>query len=113
MDQTEFTSKIEAVMNNRPVIRDNQINYSVGYVHGTAQDESTLRNRLVDTGAPMYVNMKITRMQGTNRIIIGVSIIDAQMKQRELAEKLTKENQTAGRRQKMAGEKLRKNRKKA
>ena len=70
-------------------------------------------DRLVDTGAPMYVNMKITRMQGTNRIIIGVSIIDAQMKQRELAEKLTKENQTAGRRQKMAGEKLRKNRKKA
>jgi len=57
--------------------------------------------------------MKITRMQGTNRIIIGVSIIDAQMKQRERAEKLTKENQTAGRRQKMAGEKLRKNRKKA
>ena len=73
----------------------------------------TTTYRLVDTGAPMYVNMKITRMQGTNRIIIGVSIIDAQMKQRERAEKLTKENQTASRRQKMAGEKLRKNRKKA
>jgi len=47
MDQTEFTSKIEAVMNNRPVIRDNQINYSVGYAHGAAQDESTLRNLFI------------------------------------------------------------------
>jgi hypothetical protein len=33
----------------------------------------------------MYVNMKITRMQpGGNRIILGVSIIDVQMKQKEL-----------------------------
>ena len=36
---------------------------------------------MIDTGTPMYVNMKITRMQGGNRIILGISIIDVQMKQ--------------------------------
>ena len=41
----------------------------------------TTTYRLIDTGMPMYVNMKITRMPGTNRIILGVSIIDSQMKQ--------------------------------
>ena len=41
----------------------------------------TTTYRLIDTGTPMYVNMKITRLQGTNRIILGVSIIDSQMKQ--------------------------------
>ena len=40
----------------------------------------TTTYRLVDTGEPMFVNMKITRLQGSNRIILGVSIIDAQMK---------------------------------
>ncbi len=41
----------------------------------------TATYRLIDTGTPMYVNMKITRVQpGGNRIILGVSIIDAQMK---------------------------------
>ena len=41
----------------------------------------TTTYRLIDTGTPMYVNMKITRMSGENRIIMGISIIDAQMKQ--------------------------------
>ena len=45
----------------------------------------TATYRLIDTGKPMYVNMKVTRMQpGGNRIILGVSIIEAQMKQKEL-----------------------------
>ena len=42
--------------------------------------------RLIDTGTPMYANMKITRMLGGNRIIMGISIIDDQMKQAEEAE---------------------------
>ena len=37
--------------------------------------------RLIDSGAPVYANMKLTRMPGGNRIIMGISIIDAQMKQ--------------------------------
>ncbi len=47
--------------------------------------------RVIDTGTPMYVNIKITRMQGRNRIIVGVSVIDAQMKQQEEEEKLRRE----------------------
>ena len=37
--------------------------------------------RLIDTGTPVYASMKITRMQGSgNRIILGVSIIEDQVK---------------------------------
>ena len=43
----------------------------------------TTSYRLIDTGTPMYVNMKITRMPGGNRIIMGISIIDAQMKKKQ------------------------------
>ena len=51
----------------------------------------TTTYRLIDTGTPMYVNMKITRMRGGNRIILGVSIIDAHMKEKEKYEELRKE----------------------
>ncbi len=37
--------------------------------------------RLIDSGAPHYASMKVTRMPGGDRIIVGVSIVDAQMKQ--------------------------------
>ncbi len=41
----------------------------------------TMTYRLVDTGKPVYVNMKVTRMQPDKRhIIMGISIIDSQMK---------------------------------
>ena len=41
----------------------------------------TITYRLVDTGEPMFVNMKVTRMQPDGRhIIMGISIIDSQMK---------------------------------
>ena len=53
--------------------------------------------RLVDNGTPIYVNMKITRMQGGNRIILGVSIIDSQMKQQEEEKKLRMEKASLGR----------------
>ena len=52
----------------------------------------TVTYRLVDTGVPVYVNMKVTRMQpGSSKIILGVSIIDAQMKQQEHFKELQKE----------------------
>jgi hypothetical protein len=43
----------------------------------------TTTYRLIDTGTPVYVNMKITRLRGGNRIILGISIIDSHMKQKE------------------------------
>jgi len=58
----------------------------------------TATYRLIDTGAPMYVNMKITRMQpGGNRIIMGISIIDAQMRQSEHLRQMQKERDTLAR----------------
>lgn len=57
----------------------------------------TTTYRLVDTGAPMYVNMKITRMHDGNRLILGVSIIDAYMKQQEEEKRLKQEKVSLGR----------------
>lgn len=54
----------------------------------------TTTYRLIDTGKPMYVNMKITRMKGGNRLILGVSIIDAHMKEKERFEQMQKERET-------------------
>ena len=48
-----------------------------------SQGVFTALYRLIDTGTPMYVNMKITRLHGGNRIILGVSIVEAQMRQKE------------------------------
>ena len=49
----------------------------------------TTTYRLIDTGSPMYVNMKIMRMlPDRNHLIIGISIIDSQMKQQEEADKI-------------------------
>lgn len=54
--------------------------------------------RLVDDGTPKFVNMKITRMQSSgNRIIMGISMIDAQMKQQEEEKKLRQEKTSLGR----------------
>ena len=50
-----------------------------------AQGVFTDTYRMIDSGTPQYVSMKIMRMQpGGSRIIIGISIVDAQMKQKEL-----------------------------
>nr|MCR5843624.1 hypothetical protein [Oscillospiraceae bacterium] len=52
----------------------------------------TATYRLIDSGAPVYANMKITRMKAQgNRIILGVSIVDSQMKQKELLERRQRE----------------------
>ena len=57
----------------------------------------TATYRLIDSGAPMYANMKITRMRERNKIILGVSIIDSQMRQQEEAKKLLQEKTALGR----------------
>lgn len=52
----------------------------------------TITYRLIDSGEPIYVNMKITRMQpGANQIIMGISIVDSQMKQQELFDRMQQE----------------------
>ena len=44
--------------------------------------------RLIDTGTPMYASLKITRMHPNGRrIIMGVSIIEAQIRQKEAEER--------------------------
>ena len=50
--------------------------------------------RLMDTGTPVYVNMKVTRMHGSNRLILGVSVVDAPMRQKARYEELQKERDT-------------------
>ena len=51
----------------------------------------TITYRLIDTDEPLYVNMKIMRMQDGRHIILGISLIDAQMKQQELIERFQRE----------------------
>ena len=54
--------------------------------------------RLIDTGTPMYVSMKITRMHPNgNRIIMGISIIDGQMRQSEHIRQIQRERDTLAR----------------
>lgn len=53
----------------------------------------TTTYRLIDTGTPVYVNMKITRMHGGNRLILGISIIDAHMKEKERFDQMQKERE--------------------
>ncbi|MBP5331573.1 MAG: EAL domain-containing protein [Lachnospiraceae bacterium] len=43
--------------------------------------------RIVDDGIPIYVSMKAIRLQSSSRVIIGISTVDAEMKQREHLEK--------------------------
>ncbi len=48
--------------------------------------------RLIDKGSPVYANMKISRLHPDGRhLIAGVSIIDAQVKQKEILDRIEKE----------------------
>ena len=58
------------------------------------QGTFTTLYRLTDSGEPQYVNMKITRMHGSNRLILGVSNVDAAMKRNAHYEALQKERET-------------------
>ncbi len=62
-----------------------------------SQGVFTTTYRLTDTGTPMYVNMKITRMRGGNRLILGISNIDSHMKQQEEDNKLRQEKMSLSR----------------
>ena len=62
-----------------------------------AQGGFTMTYRLIDTGMPKYVNMKATRMHRGNRIILGISDVDAQMKQQEEEKRLRQERVSLGR----------------
>ncbi len=57
----------------------------------------TTTYRLTDTGTPVYTNMKITRHHRRNRIIIGISTVDAQMKLREQLQKAREERTSLAR----------------
>lgn len=57
----------------------------------------TFTYRLIETGTPVYAHMKITRMPGGNHIILGVSIIDTQMKQQAMYEGIRKERDALAR----------------
>ena len=62
--------------------------------HGTF----TFTYRLLVDGAPAYVNMKATRMEGDEKhIIIGVNNVDAQMKMQEEAARIQEERTTYSR----------------
>ena len=50
--------------------------------------------RLMDTGVPVYASMKVMRLPGGKRIIMGISIVDAQMKQQEHLEELQRGRDT-------------------
>ncbi|MBQ6550925.1 MAG: EAL domain-containing protein [Lachnospiraceae bacterium] len=56
-----------------------------------SQGVFTTAYRLTDFDPPKYVNMKITKMLSGNRIIMGISIIDREMKRRAYYEELRKE----------------------
>ena len=62
-----------------------------------AQGVFTTTYRLIDNGTPVYVNMKITRMPGGNHLILGVSNVDARMRQLEEQKRLRREAKSLGR----------------
>lgn len=48
--------------------------------------------RLIDNGAPMYAHLKITRLQqDPDHLILGVNLIDSQMKQKEMNDSLRRD----------------------
>ena len=58
----------------------------------------TATYRLMDSGKPVYASMKVMRMQSDDsHIIIGISIVDSQMKQKAYQDELVKERDTLAR----------------
>ncbi len=58
------------------------------------QGTFTITYRMMKEGMPVYVNMKIMRMNNDNKddhIVIGVSNVDAQMRQKEVMDRIAKE----------------------
>ena len=61
------------------------------------QGTYTVTYRLIDSGKPTYVHMKASKLLSGNKLIIGVSTIDSQMRQQEEAERLKQERAALGR----------------
>ena len=57
----------------------------------------TTTYRLIDSGSPVYVNMKINKMKGGNRLILGVSVVDTHMKALEEERRLRQEKASLSR----------------
>ncbi|MBP5280523.1 MAG: hypothetical protein J6Z03_08560, partial [Erysipelotrichaceae bacterium] len=57
----------------------------------------TTTYRLIDSGSPVYVNMKINKMKGGNRLILGVSVVDTHMKALEEERRLRQERASLSR----------------
>ena len=62
-----------------------------------ARGKFSIVYRLVEAGAHIFVNMKITRMKDGNRVILGVNNIDAQVRQQEGEKQLRQERAALGR----------------
>lgn len=56
-----------------------------------------MKCRMIDTGSPIYTSINVTRTQRGNRIIVGISNIDAYMKQQEEEKQLRQERASLGR----------------
>ena len=56
-----------------------------------AQGLFTMTYRTIDTGVPVYVNVKITRTQDRRHLIMGVSNVDAHMRQLDEQKRLRQE----------------------
>lgn len=71
------------------------------------QGSFTITYRLLDAGDPMYVNMKIMRMRHDGKhVIVGVSIIDSQMKRKVEMDRLRSERETLARVMALTGDYL-------
>ncbi len=71
------------------------------------QGTFTVTYRIMDSGAPIYVNMKIMRMQGKGRhLIIGIRAVDNQMKRQEEYYALRREEAAYARVMALAGDYL-------
>ncbi len=80
---------------------------SVGGEELAEQGVFTVTYRLVDFGTPVYVNMKAMRMQPDGRhLIIGISIVDSQMKQQEMLERVQREQAVFARVMALSGDYL-------
>ena len=58
------------------------------------QGTFTITYRLIERGEPVYANMKVMRMQPDGRhLIVGVSIVDSQMKQKAELDRIRRERE--------------------
>ncbi|MBQ7507667.1 MAG: EAL domain-containing protein [Lachnospiraceae bacterium] len=96
----------EAVLYEEDVVRFRSVFTKKRIVNDIREHGSFILNyRMNGKSGPFYANMKATRIRGRgNRIIIGVSNIDAQMKQQEALERAEEERITYARISALSGD---------